>query len=784
MRVALYARVSTEAQQARGTIGSQLEALRARAAVEGDEVVAEFRDDGYSGARLDRPGLDGLRDAAEAGVFEVVWCLSPDRLARAYAWQVVVLDELGRLGVAVRFVDAPALDDDPQVRLLTQVQGVIAEYERAKIAERYRRGKLWRSRVGEVISWKAPYGYRRVPRGPAGPAHLEIYEPEAQVVRRVFDDYVAAGLSMRQLTRRLNADRIASPTGKPVWGVSTVGRLLRNQAYVGRAYYNRTELVPAATAGRRPTRQRPRPPTEWIAIAVPRIVADDVFEAVQRVSRDNSQWNPRRAEPGAWLLRGLVVCGSCAVGTNCHKMRGRNGTWHRYYYCRNHDPLRAGGEHRRCPERNIRADELDTFVFDQVRAALLRPQALLAGQAAVTARQPTPDDELLGAQLARLQRKLDAAHAERRRLVDLYQAGLLGLTEVGRRAAEVDTRRQQLAGQQAHLAAERGRLAEDNQLRQRLTGFAERVTQAFDGLDYDQRQRLLRLVVEHVRVTGQQVEIHLRIPLDEPPNHDPPARHPTGPTRPSTDMRLRSLGGDDVAVVQQPVQDGGGEDVVAEDLAPFAERLVAGEQDRAAFVAAGDQLEDHVGVGAGQRQIAHLVDDQDGGFEVGLELLGEPPGGLGLFEVADQVVEGGEVDRVAGLAGRDRQADREHGLADPGRAQEADVRPGLDEAEGGQVADLAGVQFGLEGEVEGVQALVVRQPRQLQGVAEPAALPDADLLLEHQIQEVQVAHRLLLGPVDQAVQALGQVGKPQPLGVLTDAGGDQLAHDPTPTSWS
>ena len=318
---------------------------------------------------------------------------------------------------------------------------MIAEYERAKIAERYRRGKLWRSRVGEVISWKAPYGYRRVPRGPAGPAHLEIYEPEAQVVRRVFDDYVAAGLSMRQLTRRLNADRIASPTGKPVWGVSTIGRLLRNQAYVGRAYYNRTELVPAATAGRRPTRQRPRPPTEWIAIAVPRIVADDVFEAVQRVSRDNSQWNPRRAEPGAWLLRGLVVCGSCAVGTNCHKMRGRNGTWHRYYYCRNHDPLRAGGEHRRCPERNIRADELDAFVFDQVRAALLRPQVLLAGQAAVTARQPTPDDELLGAQLARLQRKLDAAQAERRRLVDLYQAGLLELTEVGRRAAEVDARR-------------------------------------------------------------------------------------------------------------------------------------------------------------------------------------------------------------------------------------------------------------------------------------------------------------------------------------------------------
>jgi site-specific DNA recombinase len=140
MRVALYARVSTEAQQVRGTIAAQLDALRARAAGEGDQVVAEFCDEGYSGARLDRPGLDGLRDAAEAGVFEMVWCLSPDRLARAYAWQVLVLDELARLGVVVRFADAPALDDGPQARLLTQVQGVIAEYERAKIAERYRSG--------------------------------------------------------------------------------------------------------------------------------------------------------------------------------------------------------------------------------------------------------------------------------------------------------------------------------------------------------------------------------------------------------------------------------------------------------------------------------------------------------------------------------------------------------------------------------------------------------------------------------------------------------------------
>ena len=134
MRVALYARVSTEAQEARGTIGSQLAALRQRVSAEDHELVAEFVDDGLSGTRLDRPGLDSLRDAAETGLIDAAWCLSPDRLARVYAYQVIVLDELARHGVKVFFADAPTIDDDPQARLLTQVQGVIAEYERADIS--------------------------------------------------------------------------------------------------------------------------------------------------------------------------------------------------------------------------------------------------------------------------------------------------------------------------------------------------------------------------------------------------------------------------------------------------------------------------------------------------------------------------------------------------------------------------------------------------------------------------------------------------------------------------
>ena len=555
MRVAIYARVSTEAQEARGTIGSQVAVLRERAAAESHDVVGEFLDDGYSGARLDRPGLDGMRDAAEAGLIDAVWCLSPDRLARVYAYQVIVLDELARHGVSVLFADAPALDDDPQARLLTQVQGVIAEYERAKIAERYRRGKLWRARAGEVISWKAPYGYRRVPRSEDGPPRLEIYEPEAAVVRRIFDDYVAGGHSTREITRRLNGDAVPTPTGKrAVWGTSTIGRLLRNEAYVGRVFYNRTEAVPDPRPGRS-TRQVPRPREDWIAIPVPAIIADDTFEAASRVSRDNSKWSPRHVGVDeAWLLRALVRCGACGVGVSCHKMRGRDGTIHRYYYCRNHDPLRAGGEHRRCAERNIRSDALDAFVFDQVRELLSRPDVLLAGANAVTGRAPAPDDQLLAKQLARLQGRAEGAEAERRRLVDLYQAGMIELVELQRRAKELDGRRRSIEEQHQALSEQQGALAKDNRLRQRIGAFAETVIAAFDDLNFTDRQKLLRLIIEEVRVTGWDVDIRLRIPLDDhPPTQPPKPTAPKGPGRPrplSSQDRLRSLGDTEVGVVE------------------------------------------------------------------------------------------------------------------------------------------------------------------------------------------------------------------------------------------
>ena len=594
MKVALYARVSTERQAERGTIGSQLQVLREHVTASGDELAGEYVDDGQSGARLDRPGLDALRDAAEAGLFELVWCLSPDRLARAYAYQVLVLDELARFGVTVRFTDAPDLAaGDPQATLLTQVQGVIAEYEKAKIAERYRRGKLFRARAGEIITWKTSYGYRRVARTSAVAAHLEIYEPEAAVVRRIFADR-AAGITVREICRRLNADRIASPTGKATWGTSTLCRLLGNEAYIGRVYFNRTETIADPRPVRR-TRQIPRPREDWIPIGCPRIITDDQFEAASRVAYDNAKWSPRRAEPGEWLLKGLVKCGVCDVGTNCHKMRGRNGTWHRYYYCRNHDPLRAGGEDRRCPERNIRADALDEYVFGQIRTALTQPSMLLAGEQAIAVTAPIPDDELLAAELARLDRKIDATTAERRRLADLYQAGLIDLPELHRRSSEVAARLRDQQAKRDSLAAERTALAHGNLLRRRVTDFARQICEVIDQLDRPQRQHLLRLLIEDVHVTGWQVKIRLRIPLDPPdprPTHPRPPRPTPSPATPpalSSQDRLPSVGGLEVGVVQRAARPGRGPRMPAR--VPEGEE-VAGQHERG-----GNEAEEGPGAG-------------------------------------------------------------------------------------------------------------------------------------------------------------------------------------------
>src|SRR5215210_6241365 len=205
MEAAIYARVSTERQDLQQKIDSQIAILTAWVQQQGYHLAEEHQycDRGYSGARLDRPALDRLRDDAQAGAFDLVAILTPDRLARKYAYQALILDELRRSGCQVVFVQHP-ISDNPNDQLLLQIQAAVAEYERAVLGERFRRGKLQKARAGQALSHVAPYGYRYIPKREGCPGHLVVDEAEAEVVRLLYRWLIDECLTIRQILKRLH----------------------------------------------------------------------------------------------------------------------------------------------------------------------------------------------------------------------------------------------------------------------------------------------------------------------------------------------------------------------------------------------------------------------------------------------------------------------------------------------------------------------------------------------------------------------------------------------------
>jgi site-specific DNA recombinase len=371
-------------------------------------------------------------------------------------------------------------------------------------------------------------------------------------VRRIFAEYVS-GSSIRQIIRRLYEDKVPTATGKAMWQPAMLSGLLNNPTYMGKASWYRTMHVTPPGGGA--TIRRRRPENEWVEVIVPAIVSEETYAAAQAARANHSTFSPRRATPGEWLLRYLVICGPCGAHTRAQKMTSSTGKASFYYSCSHHDVVVAGGPDKLCREQRIRAAGLDAFVWDQVRDVLLRPEILLAGEAALAGRD-IGDDEILDAQVQRLARRLEQTDAERRRLADLYQAEHITLDELRHRGAEVAARRTALQGEHAELAARHQELAGKNRLRDRLTDFAATVAGGLDNLDLDGRQQLLRLLIEQVRVTGSQVEIRLRIPLggepvdgdsDRPPRPNsstptPKSRQRRGATNPvSTEERLRSV---------------------------------------------------------------------------------------------------------------------------------------------------------------------------------------------------------------------------------------------------
>jgi site-specific DNA recombinase len=524
MRTAIYARVSSERQEKEHTIGSQLEALRAYAAKNGMEIVEEFTDEGYSGARLDRPALDRMRDFAERRGFDVLLTYCTDRLARKFVLQALILDELERLGVKTVFLEGGAVDD-PLSRLMHQITGAVAEFERAKITERYRRGKLYRARCGEIVSPDVPFGYVKIPRRDGVPTHAEIQEAEAVVVRRIFDAYVRQELTVRQIAKQLTLDRTPTPrSGGGQWSWSAVDRILHEEAYIGTYYYNRKHCVPIEGAyGKKRQRFKCtlRPKEEWIPISVPPIIDLATFQAAAGRARENEAFSPRNLQEGGYLLRKLVRCGRC--GSSCSALTSKQsygGKVHsnHYYGC-----LRTTSgflKQERCSQRRIRADVLDELIWEEVSNRLQNPELVMeAYQAHKSRSRNSSDEDGSNEKDDKLKTQIRLANKELSRLLDAYQYGAVELPELQKRRKLVDSKLEMLNREQELLRKMVAEQKKETDIRTSLGEFAALVSTNLKRISFENKQKLLRMVLDKVVVNEWRVDVHYNIPL---PKSTPP----------------------------------------------------------------------------------------------------------------------------------------------------------------------------------------------------------------------------------------------------------------------
>ncbi len=516
---AIYARVSSDRQKEDHTIASQTAALIQYAETEGFAVPQEwvFQDEGYSGASIVRPGLEAVRDLAAEGHIEAVLIHSPDRLSRKYAYQVLLAEEFSRHGVELRFVKSPSVTT-PEDQLLVQFQGMIAEYERAQILERSRRGKRHRAQQGSIsVLSGAPYGYRYVKKSESTAAYYEMMEAEAAIVRLVFQTYIEQGVSINAITRMLNERGIPTRKGIARWERSTVWAMLRNPAYEGRACFGKTELRPRQRITRslrqrqghatRDSANHERPRQDWIEIPVPALVSESTFALAQEQLERNKHHSPRRTvEPS--LLQGMLVCEKCSYAlyrtstqTSKHKIY--------YYRCLGSDAYRyrTGAV---CDNRPIRQDYLDSLVWTETLRLLDDPALMQAEldrrmEAAKKADPLRKREESLQREQVRLQKNVD-------RLVTAYQESLVSLEQLRQRMPDLRRQEQALQSELQSLAEAAADQSKYLRLVETMAEFRARFRARADSLEVGERQKILRLLIKEILVGKETLTIRHSIP--------------------------------------------------------------------------------------------------------------------------------------------------------------------------------------------------------------------------------------------------------------------------------
>jgi site-specific DNA recombinase len=509
LRLAIYARVSTEEQKEGQTIDSQVAELERFAREKGWPITGVYKDDGWSGGLVARPELDRLRDDARNGRFQAVLINDVDRLARDVTHLGVIKRDLERCGVRVIFRKLPS-ETSPTYNLMVNILGSFAEFEREMISDRTRRGRRHKVEVRkQYLGSNTAYGYRYIPKDRAAGKEgiLEVLPEEAEVVRQIFAWVDRDGLSARKVVLKLNELRISPRKGARSWGKSSVLRLLRNEMYAGVWHYNKFQGCEPKnpTNGARyrkrtkcSTRQRPR--TEWLPLTLPeplRLVPRLRWERVQEQLNRNITFSPRN-EHHIYLLKGLVECGGCGaryVGDPCH------GKY--YYRC-----------HKRCKRQpSVMESILDETVKDAVAGMMLQPAVILDSVARLDKGEVTEAD-LRARQAKEAHEELQRIQAEEDRLLTAYRTEVISPAQLGQQLEKLNARRATAQQSQSDAQPEQPPLNREK-IEKQITAFCAQAARRLDRFTPDRWRRFLQRIIHRIVLDGAQLKIHGRIPMDQ-----------------------------------------------------------------------------------------------------------------------------------------------------------------------------------------------------------------------------------------------------------------------------
>ena len=494
-RAVIYARVSSDEQTKGYSLQTQIEACRRYAEEHGMTVAEVFTDD-FTGTKMDRPGLDALRDLLARDSIGAVIVFDLDRLARKAIYQMLLEEEFRKAGARTYYVRGD-YDDSDEGRLQKQIRAAIAEFERAKILERSKRGLRGKARSGYVVvGARPPYGYRL--RSEPHKAWLVVDEDEARVVRLIFRWYVYGDgengpLSIRAIARKLTelhiptrgdkAEHVWKSKPRCVWQPAVVAKILRNETYTGVWHYNKWDF----THGRK---QKRRSTEEWIAVPVPAIIERDLWEAAQKRLALNKRFAPRNTR-WPYLLQHRLTCLACGYAVSPFTKVRPNGHATSYYRCNAAIGNVVG---RRCGMPSFRADQLEPAVWGWVADLLLHPDQLAEG---LRARQAEAEEEAkaLRDRLGLVEKSIADHDRQIEKLLDLYLSGDDFPKELlTQRKKELVKAREELEEERATLARALEAATVSDAAIEEVEAFCRQVREGLEHATFEDKRRIIELL--------------------------------------------------------------------------------------------------------------------------------------------------------------------------------------------------------------------------------------------------------------------------------------------------